>query len=58
MFNYCSHPERTGILYPDFSFWGNEGRLLAAEDGRSLGGSDRGLHHLQVLNPGPHKKPS
>ena len=48
MLNYCRHPGRASILIPDYASWGNEGSLLAADDGRPLRLIDDQLHHLRV----------
>ena len=48
MLNYCHHPDRASIQIPDYASWGNEGSLLAAEDGRPLRRIDDQLRHLRV----------
>ena len=51
MLNYCHHPERASILFPDHTFWGNEGSLMAREDRRPVWHIDDQLHHLRVRCP-------
>ena len=48
MLNHCRHPDRASILVPDYASWGNEGSLLAADDGRPLRFIDDQLRHLRV----------
>ena len=48
MMNFCRHPAKASILVPDHTFWGNEGSMLAAEDGHPIRRIDDQLHHLRV----------